>query len=61
MGLYNAKKIIERHKGRLWVESEGQDRGATFFIELPIAKDIAHEELERLKFKEGDYDKKKLF
>lgn len=38
MGLYNAKKIIERHKGRIWAESEGEGRGATFFIELPISK-----------------------
>jgi len=28
MGLYNAKKIIERHKGKIWVESEGEGKGA---------------------------------
>jgi signal transduction histidine kinase len=47
MGLYNAKRIIDKHKGRIWAESEGEGRGATFFIELPIAKDISPEELKR--------------
>lgn len=47
MGLYNAKKIIEKHKGRIWVESGGENKGATFYIELPIAKDITEEELKK--------------
>jgi signal transduction histidine kinase len=34
LGLYVAKKIMEAHKGRIWAESEGQDKGSTFFIEL---------------------------
>jgi len=46
MGLYNAKKIIDRHKGQIWAESEGESKGATFFIELPIAKDVKPDELE---------------
>jgi signal transduction histidine kinase len=46
MGLYNAKKIIDRHKGRIWAESEGENKGSTFFIELPVAKDIKPEENE---------------
>jgi len=45
MGLYNAKKIIDRHKGRIWPESEGENKGVTFFIELPVAKDIKPKEL----------------
>lgn len=40
MGLRNAKKIVERHKGRIWAESSGEHKGATFFIELPLAKDV---------------------
>ncbi len=46
MGLHNAKKIIEQHKGKIWSESAGSGQGATFIIELPIAKDIKPEEFE---------------
>jgi signal transduction histidine kinase len=35
LGLYISKKIIEEgHGGRIWAESEGAGRGATFYIEL---------------------------
>ncbi len=37
LGLYFAKKIVEDHKGRIWVESEGIGKGSTFFVELPVA------------------------
>src|SRR3989344_2999496 len=36
-GLYSVKLIIEAHKGRVWAESEGLNKGSTFFIELPAA------------------------
>ena len=35
VGLYVAKQLIEAHQGRVWVESEGEGLGSTFFIELP--------------------------
>ena len=35
MGLYIAAAIVERYRGRLWVESNG--KGSTFFFSLPIS------------------------
>jgi signal transduction histidine kinase len=34
LGLYLAKEIIEAHKGRVWAESEGENKGSTFSVEL---------------------------
>ncbi|WP_316737154.1 HAMP domain-containing sensor histidine kinase [Pedobacter aquatilis] len=36
LGLILAKTLVDLHKGKLWAESDGKDKGATFFIELPI-------------------------
>jgi len=47
MGLYACRRIIERHKGKLWAESEGKGKGAAFIIELPIAKDITEEDFKK--------------
>ena len=37
LGLYLAKTFIDAHHGRIWVESEGEGKGSTFFVELPIS------------------------
>lgn len=37
LGLYVAKLIIEDHKGKIWVESEGHGKGSIFIFELPFA------------------------
>jgi two-component system phosphate regulon sensor histidine kinase PhoR len=34
LGLYLVKEIVEAHKGRAGVESEGLGHGSTFFVEL---------------------------
>ena len=34
LGLYVAKEIINAHGGRIWVESEGEGKGSTFFVEM---------------------------
>lgn len=36
IGLYLSSQIIKAHKGKIWAESEGEGKGSTFFIELPI-------------------------
>ncbi len=33
-GLYTVKLIVETHGGKVWVESEGANKGSTFFMEL---------------------------
>ncbi len=38
LGLYISKKIIESHGGKIWMESEGKNKGSTFFFSLPLSK-----------------------
>jgi signal transduction histidine kinase len=33
-GLFTVKLIVEAHKGKIWAESAGQNKGSTFFVEL---------------------------
>jgi signal transduction histidine kinase len=38
MGLFISKEIIELHGGKIWVESEGRNKGSTFYFSIPITK-----------------------
>lgn len=36
LGMYVGKKMVEAHKGRIWAESEGKNKGSRFILELPV-------------------------
>lgn len=38
IGLYLSQRIIEKHDGKIWVKSEGNGKGSSFFVSLPICK-----------------------
>lgn len=37
IGLSIVKMLVELHNGKVWAESEGKNKGASFFISLPIS------------------------
>ncbi|MSU55106.1 MAG: GAF domain-containing sensor histidine kinase [Candidatus Taylorbacteria bacterium] len=36
LGLYVAHEMIKAHNGKIWVESEGEGKGSTFFVEMAL-------------------------
>jgi signal transduction histidine kinase len=36
IGLYITYQIIKAHNGKIWAESEGRNKGTSFYIELPV-------------------------
>jgi two-component system, OmpR family, sensor histidine kinase VicK len=36
LGLYTARMILEKTGGRIWFESQGEGKGTTFFVAIPI-------------------------
>ena len=39
LGMTISKKIVEKHNGKIWIESPGIDKGATVFFTLPLYKE----------------------
>jgi signal transduction histidine kinase len=37
LGLYIAKYIVSAHNGTTWAESEGNDKGSAFFVQIPLS------------------------
>ena len=37
IGLPLSTEIIRNHNGKIWAESEGEGKGSTFYIELPVS------------------------
>jgi len=40
LGLFLSKTFVEAHHGKIWAESEGDGKGSSFFVELPVNSDI---------------------
>jgi signal transduction histidine kinase len=38
IGLALCSRIVEGHHGRIWAESQGEGKGSTFYISLPVAQ-----------------------
>ncbi len=57
IGLYITYHIIKAHYGNIWVESEGKNKGTTFYIELPIEQPKDLEEQKKDKIKKEKIDK----
>lgn len=40
LGLYITKKLVELHGGKVWLESEGRNKGSTFYFSIPNKEKI---------------------
>jgi signal transduction histidine kinase len=45
LGLYICKQLMKLMHGRIWVESEGLNKGSTFFISLPYKLELKQKEV----------------
>lgn len=45
IGLYLSKRIIEAHRGTITAESEGEGKGSTFIVKLPLWQDEQNKDM----------------
>jgi two-component system CheB/CheR fusion protein len=38
LGLYISREIVKRHNGKIWVESDGEGKGAVFQFTIPLVR-----------------------
>ena len=57
LGLAISRKIMHKHNGKIWAESEGDNKGATFHLEIPIPVDISEEERRKAEESRGNKNK----
>ncbi|MFX1260372.1 MAG: ATP-binding protein, partial [Promethearchaeota archaeon] len=36
LGLFISKEIINLHRGHIWAESQGRNKGSNFIVKLPL-------------------------
>lgn len=48
LGLFVGRKMIMAQHGKIWAESDGAGKGATFFVDLPISQ-VKFQRAERIK------------
>ncbi len=51
LGLYICKSLVELMKGKIWVKSDGENKGATFSFTLPVATPEVLQEAEKYHYK----------
>ncbi len=45
LGLALTRRLVELHRGRIWVESAGKDKGSTFIFIIPLQSGVEPETL----------------
>jgi hypothetical protein len=45
VGLFIVRAVVRLHRGKVWLESEGRDKGTTFHILLPLSRESTIEEV----------------